>query len=182
MPTSILTVGHSNRTLIELIDLLRSAGIHTLVDVRAYPQSRRHPQFSSDSLRSAVEDAGMIYHWAGRRLGGKRFPRPDSPHLALAEDSLRGYADYMQTDAFQKAAAQLTALAGRTPTAILCAERSPENCHRSLISDYLTLQGVRVVHLITPSETGEHQLSPLIRRESARLVYDRNATGSLDLG
>ncbi|HKJ10677.1 MAG TPA: DUF488 domain-containing protein [Gammaproteobacteria bacterium] len=179
MTGSVLyTVGHSDRPLAGLVELLSAAGIATLVDVRAQPQSRRHPQFSESSLRGACDHNGMVYHWAGRQLGGRRPVRGDSPHTML-EEGLRGFADYMQTDAFQRAATQLRSMAGRGATAIMCAERDPARCHRSLIADYLTLQGTRVVHLIDLGRTHEHQLRSEARRESAALIYDRHGTGSL---
>jgi uncharacterized protein (DUF488 family) len=179
-PVTLYTVGHGNRALDALTALLQQAGIVTLVDVRAHPQSRRHPQFGSESLRNALEAAGLTYHWAGRHLGGMRPARPGSPHIAL-EEGLRGYADHMDTPAFQTAAAQLSRLAAQAPTAMLCAERLPEHCHRSLIADYLTLQGLRVRHLIDPDEICEHQLRPQARRESVPLIYDRGVNGRLNL-
>lgn len=175
---TLYTVGHSNRSLDELLNLLLSVDIGVLVDIRARPQSRRFPHFSGDMLRAAVERVGLIYHWAGRQLGGLRESRADSMHAALA-DGLRGFADYMDTAEFQTAAAQLARLAARAPTAILCAERLPEECHRSLIADYLTLQGMRVIHLIEEDELREHRLRPEARRESAQLIYDRHTTGRL---
>jgi uncharacterized protein (DUF488 family) len=178
---TVYTIGHSNRTPEELIAILRERGIATLVDVRAHPGSRRYPQFNGDALRASLEAAAIQYHWAGRQLGGLRQAQPDSAHTALIEDGLRGYADYMGSTAFQTAAAQLSRLAARSPTAILCAERLPETCHRSLISDYLTLQGVPVVHLLARAQAREHQLRAETRRESSRLVYDRNSQGSLKL-
>ena len=178
---TLFTVGHSNRSLRELLDLLTEAGVTTLVDVRAHPHSTRHPQFGSDVLRAGAEEAGMVYHWAGRQLGGRRPTAPNSPHVALDEDGLRGYADYMDSEPFHKAAAQLVQLAGRSATAVLCAERLPEHCHRALLADYLTLQGVQVVHLVGPAESREHQLSPTLRRDSAAPIYDRNVSGHLDL-
>jgi len=178
---TLYTVGHGTRQLDELIALLTQAGVVTLVDVRAQPRSQHNPQFNDDSLRAACERAGIVYHWAGRQLGGLRTPRPDSPHVAL-EEGRRGFADHMDTEAFRKGASQLRQLAGRGACAILCAERDPARCHRALIADYLTLQGLRVVHLIAPGESREHLLSPEVRRESAALVYDRQTTGRLDLG
>ena len=176
---TLFTLGHSNRSLAELLALLQAAVIATLVDVRAEPRSRHNPQFNEDSLRDACTRADIAYHWAGRMLGGLRVARADSPHLAL-EAGLRGFADHMQTDGFKKGAAQLLAMAGKAPTAFLCAERLPENCHRALIADYLLLQGARVLHLIEPGENREHVLNPAARRESAALIYDRQATAPLD--
>ena len=181
MPLTLYTVGHSNRKLEELIALLREAGVDTLVDVRAQPRSQHNPQFNDQSLRAACERAGVVYHWAGRQLGGMRVPRPDSPHVAL-EEGRRGFADHMDTDAFKKAVSQLRHLAATGTCAILCAERDPDNCHRALIADYLTLQGVRVLHLLAPGESREHMLSSEARRESAALVYDRQTTARFDLG
>ncbi len=180
MALTLYTVGHGNRKIEELASLLKEVGVDTLIDVRAQPRSRHNPQFNDDALRLACENAGIAYHWAGRQLSGMRTPRPDSPHAALDEDR-RGFADHMDTDAFQKGAFQLQHLAARGVCAMLCAERDPAHCHRSLIADYLTLQGARVMHLIAPGETHEHRLSPEVRRESAALVYDRQVSGQLVL-
>lgn len=97
------------------------------------------------------------------------------------EATRRGFADHMDTEIFKKAISQFLSLATRAPTAMLCAERDPEQCHRSLIADYLILQGLKVVHLIDPGVSREHLLSAQARRESARLVYDRYVTAALNL-
>jgi uncharacterized protein (DUF488 family) len=175
---ALYTIGHGNRSLDEFVSLLAERAIQTLVDVRASPHSSRFPHFSTDALRLAMERSEIVYHWAGRQLGGRRPPRPDSPHWALDEE-LRGYADFMDTGQFETSAAQLVRLAARSPTSILCAERSPERCHRRLIADYLTLRGIEVIHLIDPDSTTVHQLSPEARRESAQLIYDRQADAKL---
>jgi len=177
-PPQLYTVGHGNRSLRELLDLLAAAAIETLVDVRRVPRSGRHPQFNEEALREGLAAAGIVYHWAGRQLGGRRKSRPDSPHRAL-EAAFRGYADYMETDAFQRAAAQLVSLAMRGRVAALCAEREPDHCHRSLIADYLTLGGASVLHLVAPGETRPHRLNPALRLESVRPVYDRGVSGAL---
>jgi len=178
---TLYTVGHSNRELDELLAILEEAGVTTLVDVRAEPRSRRHPQFNEDALRAACAPANIVYHWAGRHLGGMRPLRPGSPHVAL-DEGRRGFADHMDTEIFKKAAAQLANMAAHAPTAILCAEREPEHCHRALIADYLLLQGARIVHLIAVGERRDHLLSPQARRESATLVYDRHTTAALEFG
>lgn len=177
----LYTVGHSNRAQTDLLDLLGSAGIQALVDVRARPHSGRFSQYIQDELRGALEAAGIVYHWAGRQLGGMRPPQPESLHAALREAGMRAYADYMQTQAFRTAADQLITMAGRSNVAIMCAERDPDHCHRSLISDYLALQGVQVMHLIDIDQTREHLLRPEARREASELVYDRHAQDELGL-
>lgn len=176
----LYTIGHGDRSLAELVCLLSERGIRTLVDVRAEPHSSRFPHFSMDALREAMEERGIVYHFAGRQLGGRRSPRSDSRHRAL-EVALRGYADYMESDFFERSATQLVNLAARSPTAILCAERSPERCHRRLIADHLVLRGVEVIHLIGEGDARPHQLSPEARRESAELIYDRHVSAELDL-
>ncbi|MBV9190700.1 MAG: DUF488 domain-containing protein [Betaproteobacteria bacterium] len=118
--------------------LLQEARISTLVDVRAYPVSRRHPQFSRDALAASLAEAGIAYRWEGKALGGMR---------------TGGYAAHMETPLFQGAA---KALIGSDRACIMCAETSPADCHRSHISDWLVAQGERVVHLIQPGERREH--------------------------
>ncbi len=178
MRETIWTIGHSNRDIEEFVALLREPDIELLVDVRARPRSARFPHFDEEALRETLSDAGITYHWAGRHLGGFRAPSPESPHIALPE-GFRGYADHMQTEVFWRAIAQLRNLARRGRTAIMCAEREPLECHRSLIADYLLLEGVQVLHLIAPGEVREHQLRVEARRESATLVYDRQVQASL---
>ncbi|HJW80749.1 MAG TPA: DUF488 domain-containing protein [Acidiferrobacterales bacterium] len=178
---TLWTIGHGNRPINELIAMLTEAGIATLVDVRAQPHSARHPQFNEESLRASCGQANVVYHWAGRHLGGKRALQFNSPHSAL-DEGRRGFADHMGTEIFRRAVSQVVNLAARGPTALLCAERDPQQCHRALIADYLVLQGLRVVHLMASGASHEHLLSPQARRESAALIYDRQATAELDLG
>lgn len=179
---SLYSIGHSNRNADELIALLTSVGVTTLVDVRAHPASARHPQFSIEALRQHLEQEGIVYHWAGRPLGGFRQPRPDSPHTTLEPMGLRGFADHMQTDSFRNAIGQLIHMAEQTRCALMCAEKHPADCHRALIADHLTASGVRVLHLIEPDHTTEHPLNPLARWDGAALIYDRSRQPSLPLG
>ncbi len=175
----IYTVGHGDRTLDSMLTLIRQHEIKTLVDVRAQPHSTRFPYFSQAPLREALEDHGIVYHWAGRQLGGQVQAQPNCVHTALAE-GLRGFAEYMQTEPFARAVQQLLNLATRDRLCILCAEHLPEHCHRSLISDYLILQGVEVLHIVSEQRAQAHQLNPLARRESQALIYDRGVNTSLE--
>ena len=180
-PRTLFTIGHSDHPITDFLALLGEVHVSTVVDVRAWPRSQRYPHFDTERLREALEGEGMVYHWAGRQLGGKRDPLPNSHHTALIDDGLRGFADHMDSDAFQRAATQLIALAGRGSVAVMCAERDPARCHRSLLADYLTLKGVQVVHLLALGERQDHLLSAALRRETDRPVYDRHVSGSLDL-
>jgi len=182
MTSQILyTIGHSNRPMEQFLALLRGNSIQILVDIRANPYSKRFPHFAQEELRQAVTGSGITYHWAGRQLGGMRQPNDPASHSALADESLRGFAEYMETTPFERAIAQLINLAGTGKTAIMCAEKQIDQCHRSLISDYLTLKNVSVVHIIDSHQFVEHQINRAARTESAKLVYDRHSNAQLDL-
>src|SRR3954464_182023 len=103
----IYTIGHGNRSLADFIDLLTHAGVTCVVDVRAYPHSRRNPHFSRTALVSTLNASPMRYVWEGEALGGMRRPKPDSPHFALADAAFRGFADHMATPQFQSGISRL---------------------------------------------------------------------------
>lgn len=167
----IWTVGHGARAVEELIDDLRRAGVRRLVDVRTAPGSKRHPQFGRDALEAALRAAGIAYEWR-KDLGGFRRPRPDSPHTAIRNDSFRGYADHMDTEAFRSALAWLTTTSADVPTAVMCAESVWWRCHRRMVADALTVAGWDVVHLLPGTRSQPHRLHPDARIEEGRIVYD----------
>ena len=177
---SVFTAGHSNGTLPEFVQMLASSGITGLVDVRAYPGSRRHPQFNQAALSAALVNADISYHWAGKQLGGMRRAGVHSPHTALVP-AMQGYAEHMLVEDFADAVQQLRQLAGRARVAIMCAERDPAHCHRSLIADYLVAAGDSVTHLLPSGEHREHRLNMAVRLTSQGLIYDRLTQASLDL-
>jgi uncharacterized protein (DUF488 family) len=177
----IWTIGHGNRPLGEFLSLLKEAGIECLVDVRAYPASRRHPQFARESLDKSLADAGVRYVWEGKALGGRRKPEPDSPHLALRNPGFRAYADHMMSETFREGLARLIGLGSATPAAIMCAERLPWRCHRYLLADSLVARGVRVFHLVSPGQRKEHAFNQLARVNGERLVYDTGEQPPLEL-
>lgn len=179
--TTIHTIGHGNRPLEELIALLRNAGVERLVDVRAFPASRRHPHFARAALERTLPEAGVAYVWEGTALGGRRRPSRDSPNIALRNASFRAYADHMMGPAYQAALEQLIAGARDHATAIMCAERLPWHCHRYLISDTLVVRDVTVLHLVSEAASRSHALSPLARVEGGVLIYDRGDEPELDL-
>ena len=168
----IWTIGHGNRSIGEFVELLKDAAIECLVDVRAYPASRRHPQFARERLESSLADAGVRYLWEGTALGGRRKPGRDSPHVSLRNGSFRAYADHMMKDEFREGLDRLIQLGRSARAAIMCAERLPWQCHRYLLADSLAARGLRVLHLMSPGKRLEHTLSPLARSDGDRLVYD----------
>ncbi|MGH8744747.1 MAG: DUF488 family protein [Burkholderiales bacterium] len=169
---TIWTIGHGTRSGDELVKMLKDAGIQCLLDVRSYPGSRRNPQFSREPLASLLTDHGIEYLWEGVGLGGFRKPKTDSKNVALRSDGFRGYADYMESSEFEHAIEQLILKAEQTRIAYMCAERLPWQCHRYLISDYLVMRGVKVIHLVAQGKTQEHALNPITRIQNDILIYD----------
>lgn len=168
----IWTIGHGNRSIDEFLELLEDPAIECLVDVRAYPASRRHPQFARESLEKSLSDAGVRYVWEGKALGGRRKLEKNSPHVALKNPGFRAYAGHMMTDEFRQALDTLVESGRGRRTAIMCAERLPWKCHRHLVSDSLVARGVRVLHLMSPGESRDHTLSRVARNDGEQLVYD----------
>jgi uncharacterized protein (DUF488 family) len=166
----ILTIGHSTRPIEEFLAILRTHEVEQLVDVRAFPTSRRHPQFNRESLAHTLADAGIEYlHMP--ELGGRRHARPDSINTAWKNESFRGYADYMQTSAFSAALDTLIAAAERRRTAIMCAEAVPWQCHRSLISDALTARANQVEHILNAGSRKRHAITAFAHVEGANVTY-----------
>jgi uncharacterized protein (DUF488 family) len=159
MATTLWTIGHSTRTLPELIGFLQEHGIRLLVDVRRFPGSRRHPQFGKESLAEGMGAAGIAYRHEPD-LGGRRQPLPDSPNLAWRSAGFRGVADHLATETGRRALERLAAEAERQPTAILCAEAHPSRCHRRVIADSLVARGLVVFHILALGSTVAHQLDP----------------------
>lgn len=164
----IHTIGHSTRSLDELVSLLREHDITRLADVRRYPASRRYPHFSRESLELSLPTHGILYqHFED--LGGRRKAEKSSPNGAWTNDQFRGYADYMGTPEFHAAIDRL--LAHERETAVMCAEAVPWRCHRNLVADELVRRGVEVVHIVGPGSLKPHALSKMACLESDRVVY-----------
>jgi uncharacterized protein (DUF488 family) len=162
---TIWTIGHSTRSLEELIALLREHDIERLADIRRYPGSRRHPHFS----REALERELPLQYVHLVDLGGRRKPLPDSRNTALRNDQFRAYADYLPTPPARKAIETLLGSGKRT--AVMCAEAVPWRCHRNLLADELVRRGVEVIHILGPGQSRPHALNTLARVEDDRIVY-----------
>ena len=166
----ILTVGHSTRSAEEFISLLRAHDVDLLVDVRTVPKSRYNPQFHTEDLARTLREAGIEYrHMPG--LGGLRRAKPDSLNTTWRNASFRGYADYMETPAFEEALDELLRCAEGRRAAIMCAEAVPWRCHRSMISDALAARGVPVEHIMTETSRHPHELTKFARVEDGRVSY-----------
>ena len=167
----LYTIGHSTRTLDELVAALRAHQVQTLVDIRAFPMSRRLPQFNRDSLQETLPAAGIRYLWMKSLGGYRKKVLDDSPNIALRNQSFRNYADYMLTPEFAKAASELVALAENSRTAYMCAERLYFRCHRMMVSDYLTAHGHEVLHIDAQGPVKPHTLMAEARIIDGQLIY-----------
>lgn len=168
---TLYTVGHSTRSLDELIAALRAHQIETLVDIRAFPMSRRLPQFNRDSLEQSLPAAGIRYIWM-KALGGYRKKiLEESPHIALRNQSFRNYADYTLTPEFEQAISELVALAEHSRTAYMCAERVYFRCHRMIVSDWLVAHGHEVLHIDSSGPAKPHKITSEARMIEGRLLY-----------
>jgi uncharacterized protein (DUF488 family) len=162
---TLYTIGHSTRTLDEFMAVLRAHAVGTLVDIRAFPMSRRLPHLDRESLQQTLPTAGIQYVWMKSLGGYRKKMRNDSPNVALRNASFRNYADYMLTAEFEQAIAELVRIADASPTAYMCAERLWFHCHRMLVSDWLVAHGHTVLHI-----DGEGPAQPHVLIREARLV------------
>lgn len=148
------TVGHGTRPAEELLEMLAGAGVRTLVDVRRFPSSRRHPQFNQPALAASLESAGIGYRHA-IELGGRLSGEPGEERFRCIQvAAFRSYAARMATPAWQEALA--AALAEPEPC-FLCAETLWWRCHRRLIAELLHARGDEVVHLLKPGHGEQHR-------------------------
>ena len=167
----IWSIGHGARPLEELRATLGEAEIDVLVDVRSFPGSRRHPHFGAKPLGASLRAAGIEYvHLRG--LGGRREPRPDSPHRALRVEAFRAYADHMESEEFRSDYDRLVSVARERRVAFMCAETLWWRCHRRLLADRLTVDGWLVTHLLSPGKSAPHELWDAARITDGHLVYD----------
>lgn len=163
----MMTVGHSTLAIEAFLRALQENGVETLVDVRRFPGSRRYPQFSQAALFASLEGAGIRGVWR-EGLGGRRAPSKDSVNTAWRNESFRGYADYMQTDAFRREIDWLVGLPELDRTVVMCAEAVPWRCHRSLIADAVLARGLSVEDIFVKAD-GESARKPRVMTAFAQV-------------
>jgi uncharacterized protein (DUF488 family) len=170
-PTStVFTVGHSNRSIDDFLNLLNAYAIRLIVDVRTIPKSRHNPQFNADALTASLVSVNIAY-LAFPALGGLRHARTNSINGGWHNKSFRGFADYMQSTDFSDALDRLEVLAREQRIAIMCAESVPWRCHRSLIADALTVLGDLVVEILSATNWRQHRLTPFAVAEGTQITY-----------
>ena len=155
MRVRVFTIGHGRRPVEELTDMLRTACVETLVDVRRFPGSRRNPQFNQAALAETLGGVGIDYRHA-EELGGRRSNEPGEERFpCIRVAAFRSYAARMGTEAWQQALE--IALAEPSPC-FMCAETPWWRCHRRLVAEFLTARGDEVIHLIRPGESQPHRM------------------------
>jgi uncharacterized protein (DUF488 family) len=151
---AVLTIGHSNHSLEAFVALLRSHGVTACVDVRSSPWSRRVPHFNRETLRTALKEHGVTYLFLGRELGG----RPSDP--ACYEEGRVRYGKVAQTELFKAGLEQVQRGAESDRLALVCAEREPLSCHRTLlVSRELEARGVAVSHIHADGKLETHAVA-----------------------
>lgn len=171
MQIHLFSIGHGTLDAAAFNTHLRAAGIVSAADIRRFAESHQNPQFGQAALIDSLRQAEIEYR-PMPELGGRRTARPDSPNVALRNASFRGYADYMLTPEFDNALLELLMLAGDRPTAMFCAETLWWRCHRRLVADAVVmLHGGSVTHIVGAMKAA-HVITPGVRRDGARLIYD----------
>ncbi len=167
---AVYTIGHSNRTLSYFFDLLHAFEIEIVVDIRTIPRSRHNPQFNQDALERDLKTEKIRYVHL-EKLGGLRRAKKDSVNTGWENLSFRGFADYMQSDAFKEGLNELMELAHESRCALMCAEAVPWRCHRSLIADALTLKKWDVFHIQSKKTAKPHELTPFLHCREGEWIY-----------
>ena len=166
----IYTIGHSTHSQDEFLAMLASFEIKMLVDIRRFPGSNKYPWFNKEHIEAAVKKNGINYMHL-EELGGRRKVQPHSKNNKWQNNAFRGYADYMETQDFKKAAARLEAIALQQITAYMCAEAVWWRCHRSMVSDYLKAKGWTVLHIMAAGKAEEHPYTSPARVVGNDVVY-----------
>lgn len=167
---TIFTIGHSTRPIDLFIQLLKANAVRQIIDIRTIPRSRHNPQFDSTALAASLRAAHIRYDHL-KELGGLRHARPDSINLGWRNPSFRGFADYMQTPAFEGGLSRAIQWAEARPAALMCAEALPWRCHRSLVADALAVRGIRVLEIVSDRPPAEHKLTPFARVHGTSITY-----------
>ena len=169
MALPFFTIGHSTRAIDEFVDLLRSAEVTLVADVRTAPRSRTNPQYNADVLPAALAayDIGYEHIAALGGLRGKTRGLPSEINAFWQNDSFHHYADYAMSEGFRAGLAHLRELGHARRCAIMCAEAVWWRCHRRIIADYLIAAGETVLHILGPGHIAPAQMT-----EAARVAED----------
>jgi uncharacterized protein (DUF488 family) len=164
-------MGFSNRTWDETLQILNAFNVRRLIDIRTLPGSKHTPQFNLEHMKAALPRVGIEYIHM-KSLGGLRKPFKDSTvNAAWKNSGFRGYADYMQTPAFEDAIEELILLIKEKTTVYCCTEAVFWRCHRQLVSDALAVRAYRIGHIFAAEKVVEHELTKFVKVDGIRLTY-----------
>lgn len=168
MTKTVYTIGHSNGTAEHLLEMLEQHGITAVADVRSRPYSRFSPQFNREALANALKNSGREYVFLGPELGA----RSEDP--ACYRDGRAQYALIAKTPLFERGVERLLTGMENFRVAILCAEKEPLGCHRSiLIARYLHERGILVRHILEDGSLEDHDAS-LLRLLALHGIQENN--------
>jgi len=167
---TVWTIGHSTHSLNELVAMLHSFNIETVVDIRSYPGSRKFPQFNKEALEVSLPENNIEYLHL-KKLGGRRKVNPESKNTTWRHTAFRGYADYMESESFAEGIKELIVIALEKRTAYMCSEAVWWRCHRSMVSDYLKAHDWDVQHIMGVNKASEHPYTQPARIVAGELTY-----------
>jgi len=151
MNETLYTVGHSNRSLEDFLLTIKSHGITAIADVRSQPYSRMHPQFDREVLAASLKAAGIAYVFLGKELGARTLDLS-----CYVEDKVQ-FDRLACTAVFKEGLERVRDGMKQYRLALLCAEREPLACHRTiLVARQLAMQGIPVRHILSPTEAEDH--------------------------
>jgi uncharacterized protein (DUF488 family) len=199
MQEEVFTIGHSTHPQERFIDLLLRHGITALCDVRSQPYSRVNPQFNREELKNSLRRCGIKYVFLGKELGAR------SENPACYEHGKVQYERLAQTDLFRRGLERVKKGMKDYRLALMCAEREPLECHRTiLVARNLVALGVEVRHIHADGKlethrdtlsrlarmlrlpeddmfrSGEELLADVYRRQEERIAYDSSVAVAPD--
>lgn len=172
MTLPFFTIGHSNRSIEEFVELLAGANIDVVVDVRTVPRSRTNPQFNKDTLPGSLAPLDVAYEHSAA-LGGLRGKAKNVPRDVNAfwtNESFHNYADYALSDQFHTGFEHLLNLGREQRCVIMCSEAVWWRCHRRIIADYLVANGETVFHIMGQGRLDPARLTPGAAMQSGGTV------------
>jgi uncharacterized protein (DUF488 family) len=148
--TVIWTVGHSNRSIEQIVALLEEHKIEALIDIRSFPTSKIE-HFKKKEMEKWLPRNGIEYVWLGKELGGYR---------------RGGYKTHMKTELFREGVEKLLEHARQRRVCVMCMEKNPKYCHRRFLTAYLEKKGVEVIHILKKGQVSLMKFKDIITENS----------------